>query len=112
MGEKSDERMKEAIEKHEEFSYGLLILFTIYEYQKNGEVASFEKINNKLQNVVPKGVIINILNELEDYGLIESEFGEVGDGRAGRLYSVSPDVESIVLRGLTGLTGRENGKVK
>ena len=69
-------------------SNDLKLLCEIYRMNISGEPASITSLVSSLEGVMSKMDIFTALDTLDDWFLIEGEYGVIGNGRAGRVYYV------------------------
>lgn len=77
-------------------SSDLVVACKIYEYQLESDRVEFTKLVEGLRGLVAKSTILNALDTLSDWGIVKTEFGETEAGRAGRLYYISGEAETMI----------------
>ena len=77
-------------------SSDLVVACKIYEYQQESDRVEFAKLVEGLKGLVSKSTILNALDTLSDWGIVKTEFGETEAGRAGRLYYISGEAETMI----------------
>ena len=96
MRDGSSSKVKE-VTKIGPLSLDLVVACKIYEHQTTeGAGVEFMKLVRSLDGIVSKSSILNAVNTLSDWGIVKTEFGETEAGRAGRLYYVSGEAESMI----------------
>jgi DNA-binding PadR family transcriptional regulator len=78
------------------FSIDIVVACFTYHSQKEEVGVPFSKLVGELEGAVSKSTILNALNTLSQWGVINTEFGELDSGRAGRIYSVSGESTSLI----------------
>lgn len=75
----------------------LVIACKIFEYHKQGvERVEFSQLTDSLSDILSKATVLNGLDTLSDWGIVNTEFGETRAGRAGRLFSISGEAEVLI----------------
>lgn len=77
-------------------SSDLVVACKIYECQLESDRVEFTKLVEGLRGLVAKSTILNALDTLSDWGIVKTEFGETEAGRAGRLYYISGEAETMI----------------
>ena len=77
-------------------SLDLVVACQIHELEREKIRADFGTLSDRLDGLVSKSAIPSLLKTLEDWGFINSEFGETAAGRAGRLYYIANESRSII----------------
>ncbi|MDR0461315.1 MAG: hypothetical protein LBH62_07840 [Nitrososphaerota archaeon] len=77
-------------------SVDIVVACQIYKLQEGDNQVDFRELSESLKGKVSKTTILSALSTLSDWGIISTEFGVTKAGRAGRLYSVSGEAESII----------------
>lgn len=67
------------------------MLVQIYKFNMTETPANFTRLANYFKGMLTKSHVLGLLTDLEDVGIINGEYGDVGKGRAGRRYFVSSE---------------------
>lgn len=67
------------------------VLVQIYKFNMTETPANFTRLANYFNGMLTETHVMGLLATLEDFGIINAEYGDVGKGRAGRRYFVSSE---------------------
>jgi hypothetical protein len=65
---------------------GALSAIGVYGIMNQGKYAKFNDVCKSLEQVMSKADVIRGLHECGEFGLVENFYGDVGEGRVGKLY--------------------------
>ncbi len=77
-------------------SVDIVVACKIHKYQTEGKKVGLSELTEGLKGIVGKTSIQSALDTLSDWGIVTTEFGETPAGRAGRLYYVSGEAETMI----------------
>lgn len=60
----------------------------IYKFNMTKQPVYFNKLVDFFDGVMDGSRILNLLHFLSDWGIVEGQYGDLGNGRAGRLYYI------------------------
>jgi hypothetical protein len=72
------------------------VAVVIFEYNQNEKPIWYNKIADELEGIVSKTTIKKAIESLLDLEIIQFHYGETDSGRAGKLYSINPELTPLI----------------
>ena len=84
-----------------------VVALKMLEFEKKGERVWFSKLVESLSETFSRGKVAELLNTLEDWPVVSSEYGETSSGHAGRLYYLTEEGKEKMLGIKNSTDGRK-----